>query len=121
MAEGASLFANGKRAPETPVPGSFVAIQRQWKTADRIDLDLPPRKRLEPIDPRHPNTVALLCGPIVLFAVGESLPAVTRWQLLAATKAAKHSWRVESAAAPLTLLPFTAISDEPYSSYLLFG
>ena len=118
-AEGASLFVNGKRAPETPVPGSFVAIGRQWKMADRIDLDLPLTKRLEPIDPRHPNTVALLCGPLVLFAVGETSPAVTRRQLLAATKLAKHRWRVESASAPLTLLPFTAIWDEPYSTYLL--
>jgi DUF1680 family protein len=118
-AEGASIFVNGKRAPETPVPGRFVAIQRQWKTADRIDLDLPLTKRLEPIGPRHPETVALLCGPIVLFAVGETLPALTRGQLLAATKLAKHSWRAESASAPLTLLPFTAIRDEPYSTYLL--
>jgi DUF1680 family protein len=118
-AEGAALFVNGKRAPEIPVPGRFVAIQRQWKAADRIDLDLPLTKRLEPIDPRHPHTVALLCGPIVLFAVGDAVPAVTRRQLLAATKSAKHSWRVESASRPLTLLPFTAISDEPYSAYLL--
>jgi uncharacterized protein len=120
-AEGASLFVNGKRAPETPVPGSFVAIQRQCKTADRIDLDLPLTKRLEPIHPRHPNTVGLLSGPIVLFAVGETSPVVTRRQLLAAMKLAKHSWRVESASAPLTLLPFTAIWDEPYSTYLFLS
>jgi hypothetical protein len=35
------------------------------------------------------------------------------------TIVAKHSWRVESASLPLTLLPFTAIWDEPYSTYLL--
>ena len=93
-----------------PAPMENVRLHRSGFTSQKT-----PRT----MDPRHPNTVALLCGPIVLFAVGESLPAVTRRQLLAATKAAKHSWRVELAAAPLTLLPFTAISDEPYSSYLL--
>jgi len=118
-AEGASLFLNGKRVPDAAVPGGFAAIERMWKTGDRIDLDLPLTKRLEPIDPRHPKTVALLSGPLVLFAIGETSPAVTRRQLLAATKLGNGSWRVESASGPLTLLPFTAISDEPYSTYLL--
>jgi uncharacterized protein len=118
-AEGASLFLNGKRVPEAAVPGSFAGIERMWRTGDRIDLDLPLTKRLEPLDPRHSNTVALLCGPLVLFAIGETSPAVTRRQLLAATKLGNGSWRAESASRPLTLLPFTAISDEPYSTYLL--
>jgi DUF1680 family protein len=118
-AEGASLSVNGKRVPETPVQGSFASVQRQWKTGDRVDLDLPLTRHLEPINPRHPDTVALLCGPLVLFAIGDTSPAVTRQQLLTATKQAKDGWRVETAAAPLTLLPFTAISDEPYSTYVL--
>jgi hypothetical protein len=80
---------------------------------------LPLTKRLEPIDPRHPNTVALLCGPLVLFAVTDSAPAVTRRQLLSARKLGEENWQVETAAAPLKMLPFTAISDEPYSAYLL--
>jgi DUF1680 family protein len=120
-ARGASLSVNGKRTPEAPAPGSFASVQRQWRTGDRVDLDLPLTKRLEPINPRHPDTVALLCGPLVLFAVGETSPAVTRHQLLSATKQARDSWRVETAAAPLTLRPFTGISDEPYSTYLLVG
>ena len=40
--------------------------------------------RLEPIDPEHPETVALMRGPLVLFAVTEQAPKVTGQQLLAA-------------------------------------
>jgi uncharacterized protein len=117
-AQGASLSVNEKRTAAAPAPGSFASVGRQWKTGDRVDLNLPLTKRLEPINPRHPDIVALLSGPLVLFAVGETPPQVTRQQLLSAAKQAKDRWKVRTTAAPLTLLPFTGISDEPYSTYL---
>jgi DUF1680 family protein len=118
-AEGASLSVNGKRVQDSPVPGGFAEVKRQWKTGDRIDLDLPLTRRLEPIDPRHPSAVALFSGPLVLFAVTDKSPVITRQQLLSAEKVGKQNWRAETAATPLRLLPFTAISDEQYSAYLL--
>jgi DUF1680 family protein len=118
-AEGASISVNGKRVREPVLPGSFVTVQRQWKTGDQIEVELPLTKRLEPIDPRHPKTVALVCGPLVLFAITEAQPAVTSKQLLSAKKVGAQKWQVETAAAPLTLLPFTSISDEQYSTYLV--
>jgi uncharacterized protein len=118
-AEGASISINGKRLPQAAVPGSFSAISRQWKTGDRVELDLPLGKRLEPIDPRHPKTVALLSGPLVLFAIADKPPVVTSQQLLAAKKVAEQQWQVETASVPMNLLPFTAISDEPYSTYVM--
>ena len=118
-AEGASISVNGKRAPDAAIPGSFAKVQRKWKTGDRVELELPLTKRLEPIDPRHPKTVALLCGPLVLFAIADATPVVTAPQLLAAKKVGKQDWQVETAAGPLKMLPFTAISDEQYSTYLV--
>jgi DUF1680 family protein len=117
-AEGASISVNGKRVPE-PVPGSFTNLQRTWRTGDHVEVDLPLAKRLERVDSRHPNTVALVGGPLVLFAITERSPKVTSQQLLAAKKVGQQSWQVETAAAPLTMLPFTAISDEQYSTYLV--
>jgi hypothetical protein len=73
--------------------------------------------RLESIDPQHPQTVALLCGPLVLFAICETAPSVTAQQLLAAKKSGQQSWTVETAAGPMTMLPFTAIADQQYSTY----
>ena len=120
-AEGASISVNGKRVLELVIPGSFATVRREWRTGDQIELDLPLAKRLQPIDPRHPKTVALLCGPLVLFAIVDTPPLVTSRQLLAAKKTGQQNWQVETAAAALNMLPFTAISNEQYSTYLLAG
>ena len=118
-AQGASISVNSKRVTQPAVPGSFSAISRQWKTGDRVELDLPLVKRLESIDPRHPKTVALLSGPLVLFAVTDKPPVVTGQQLLAAKKVAEQQWQADTASGPMNLLPFTAISDEQYSTYVV--
>jgi DUF1680 family protein len=112
---------NGKRVPGAVTPGSFATLHRQWKTGDQVELDLPLVKRLQSIDSSHPKTVALLCGPLVLFAITGTPPVVTGQQLLAAKKTGQQSWRVETAAGPLNMLPFTAIADEQYSTYLVAG
>jgi hypothetical protein len=117
-AEGATVSVNGDRLADEIRLGSFASVRRTWKTGDRLGLELPLARRLEPIDPRHPNTVALLSGPLVLFAITDSAPVVTRQQLLAATKTGERSWRVATSGAPLKMLPFTSISGESYSTYL---
>jgi hypothetical protein len=117
-ATGASISINGRREQTPPTPGSFAAIHRQWKTGDRIELDLPMTMRLEPVDPQHPQTVALLCGPLVLFAIGETQLSPTRSDLLAAQRVDKRSWRVSTANARIKMLPFTEIGEEQYSTYL---
>jgi len=118
-AEGSSVSVNGKREPASV--GSFVRVQRKWKDGDRIELELPLTARLEAIDGEHPETAALLVGPVVLFAVTDAQPAVTRAQLLAARKNGTQSWQVETADGAMKMLPFTAISDEQYSTYLRVG
>ena len=99
--------------------GTLATIRGRWKTGDRVEVDLKLALRLEAIDARHPNTVALLCGPLVLFAITEAAPAATRQQLLSAKKVGEEKWQVETATARLNLLPFTAISDEQYSTYVV--
>jgi DUF1680 family protein len=101
--------------------GSFARVQRQWKTGDRIEVELPMTARLEAIDPQHADTVALLVGPVVLFAVTDSEPKVTRAQLLAAKKNGAQSWQVETAGGAMKMLPFTAIGEEQYSTYVRVG
>jgi len=118
-AEGSSVSVNGKREPASAA--SFARVQRKWKNGDRIELELPLTARLEAIDGEHPETVALLVGPVVLFAVTDAQPAVTRAQLLAARKNGTQSWQVEMADGAMKMLPFTAISDEQYSTYLRVG
>ena len=94
-------------------------MRRGWEKGDHIELDLPMKLRLESIDSQLPQIVALLCGPLVLFAISESVPSVTKQQLLAAKKAGRQLWKVETAAGPLNMLPFTAIADQQYSTYMV--
>ena len=115
-AEGASVAVNGRR--EAVQSGTFMRVWRQWKTGDRVDLELPMKARLEAVDPRHADTVALLVGPVVLFAVTDADPRVTRAQLLAAKQNGTRSWQVETASGTLKMLPFTEIGEEPYTTYL---
>ncbi|HUL15669.1 MAG TPA: beta-L-arabinofuranosidase domain-containing protein [Terriglobales bacterium] len=116
-AEAASVSVNGKRVSSPVVPGSFVALDRKWKNGDRVELDLPLTTRLEPLDEQHPDLVALLCGPLVLFPVAPPVPKFTRAQLLAAKKSGSSRWQIETPSAPITLLPFTSIENEHYSTY----
>lgn len=119
-AEGASIAVNGRR--QDAVPGQFAPVRRTWKTGDRVELELPLKMRLEAIDARHPETVALLRGPLVLMAVkprlDSSQPPVTRAQLLAAERSSGREWQAQSSGAPMTLAPFSWLGDRPYTTYL---
>jgi len=114
----ASVWVNGKHQRLELDPGTFVALRRDWKGGDRIELHLPMTTRLEAIDPQHPAIVALMYGPLVLFPITSSAPSVTRAQLLAAKRSGSKSWQVPTAAAPLTLIPFTEIADQAYTTYV---
>jgi DUF1680 family protein len=115
-ARNASIAVNGKR--EAAQAGTFARIERTWKNGDRVEVELPLTARLEAIDPQHSDTVALLVGPLVLFAIGESQPAVTRAQLLAVKKMVPEVWHVPLENGVMKLMPFTAIDDQPYTTYL---
>ena len=117
-AEGASMLVNAKRISSPVVPGRFASVRRKWKNGDRVTLDLPMKMRLEAIDARHPDTVALLRGPVVLFPIAAGSRKVTRHQLLSATHIGASKWQVETASTLMTMLPFTDIENEQYSTYL---
>jgi DUF1680 family protein len=111
--EGAAILVNGKPVPALITAGSVSTVHRTWKNGDRIQLTLPMSLRLEAVDEQHPDLVALLYGPLVLFAITEEAPALTRAQLLAATRNGDE-WSVGS----LHLRSFPAIGEERYSTYL---
>ena len=121
-AEGASIFVNGKRQRDLAFPGQFAGVRSEWATGDRVELSLPLKMRLEAIDARHLDTVALLCGPIVLMAVKQAqdgpVPKVSRQQLLAAKRVSERQWEANSESGPVTLLPFTSLGSRPYTVYL---
>lgn len=102
----------------TTIDHGFVSLPRQWRDGDRLELGFNLPLRLEPVDPEHPNTVALVRGPLVLFALGDIPAAVSRRHLLAAESRPDASWRVQTASGAVQFRPFPSINEELYRTYL---
>jgi uncharacterized protein len=113
------VSVNGKRMEAEIVPGRFLALQRTWKNGDRVEFEIGMPLRLQAVDEQNPNTLALVRGPLALFAIGRVPPKTTREQLLAATAVSQSSddWRVQSDTDKFTLRPFAGIGSEPYRLY----
>jgi DUF1680 family protein len=115
-AEGATIAVNGKATPLEVTKG-FAVIRRTWNSGDVVELELPSKLRLEPIDSAHPKVVALVQGPLVLFAKTKDQPALTPKQVLAARRTGAE-WMVDSEKESVTLAPFTDIGEAEYTTYL---
>jgi DUF1680 family protein len=117
-AQSGSIRINGAPVAATLRTG-FAILERRWADGDRVELELDLTPRLEAIDAHHPNVVALVRGPLVLFAIGETQPAVKRDQLLSAVRLPNQTtWTANTGSGALLLRPFMYISDERYSTYL---
>jgi hypothetical protein len=84
-----------------------------------VEFEIGMPLRLQPVDAQNPQLVALIRGPIAMFATG-NLPAnFSRAQLLAASAAGASSedWIVQNDAGKVTFRPFAAIGDENYRLY----
>lgn len=116
-AEGARVAVNGRVVPLDVTKG-FAVVRRTWKSGDGLELELPSRLRLEAIDAVHPEVVALMRGPLVLFAKTEAQPRLTREQVLAARRSAVAEWVIDTDQGPLRMVPFTEVGDAAYTTYL---
>ena len=116
------LSVNGNRISEPVQTGTFAAIRRTWKDGDRIELELPMPLRLEPVDANHPRMVALLQGPLVLFAVADAQPTFDKNGLLQAkpTNNKAGDWTASAVdGSSVAMRPFMSIDKESYSTYVL--
>lgn len=116
--DGANILINGERVSK-PAQKGFVSLERRWRDGDRVELTFAMPMRVEAIDSRHPDTVALFRGPLILFAIGENAPKITRPQLMAGARVANEAaWRADAGSGTLLLKPFFEIEDEHYSTYV---
>jgi hypothetical protein len=142
-AEQPTLAINGTPHPITAERG-FTAITRLWHPEDTVTLTLPCTLRLGALPansgPDHANLVALLYGPIVLFAlhqaVNTTLPSpaalpyspppapqpapitLPRTVLLAARRTAAREWTVTTPTQAIRFVPFPDLADHPYTTYV---
>lgn len=143
---GADLRVNGKPVVVAEKPGSFITVEREWRTGDTIAYRLPMTLRVESM-PDSKKVVALLYGPILLAGdlgkdgltptvrYGPSAPPVGRMAMptvpglvgdagtLAASirpvPGAPLTFRTSGVGRPadVTLVPFSRASDIRYTAY----
>ena len=114
------ITVNGKKVEGDVLAGKFFALTRTWKDGDRLEYEIGMPLRLQAVDPQNPQIVALVRGPLALFAVGRVPSTISRGQLLAASAAAATSeeWVAQGDAGKVSFRPFSAIKDETYRLYL---
>ncbi len=109
---------NGKPTAAAPQPGTWFALDREWRSGDRVELTLDMPLRLVPLDAQHPDLVALVAGPLSLFTVLPAPERFTQQQLLSATRQpGLAAWTIASSAGPVQALPYTAIDTQSYRLY----
>ena len=113
------VSVNGKRVEGDLAPGKFFELTRTWNNGDRVEYEIDMPIHLQAVDAENPQIVALVRGPLALFAVGGLPPRFSQAQLLAASSASPSSgeWLVQGDSGKVAFRPFAAIADEPYRLY----
>jgi uncharacterized protein len=113
------ITVNGKPAEVTLQPGSWAEIDRTWKSGDRIEYSIDMPMRTVPLDPQHNNLMALMYGPVALFAIEPGSAKFGVKELLAAQRvsAASSDWQLQTASGVILMKPFAEITTEHYRLY----
>ena len=118
---GTTIRVNGRPVGVEARPGTWAKINRRWSDGDRIEMRFDMPLRLVALDAQHPNLVALVRGPAVLFAINPAINPgkVSREELLAARRVSQTSpdWIVSTAGGEVTMRPYPQIDRERYRLY----
>ncbi len=141
-AHGATAKINGRAIEAMASPGSYLAITREWRSGDKVELTLPMRLRVEAM-PDDGGLQAFLYGPLVLagdlgkeglteqLMIGPSGPRMRGTTVsvpeLRAASGDPASWirpadgplafRTTGQARDIALSPLNSIFDRRYSIY----
>jgi len=118
---GAQLSVNGKSVDTEVQPGRFAIIHRHWQNGDTVEIKLPFTLRPEPIDDKHPETVALMHGPLMLVALepGLEIPrqALESGSALRSLPGTTGSFEW-SAPRRVRFVPWYTVKEEVYTTYV---
>ncbi|HYS46549.1 MAG TPA: beta-L-arabinofuranosidase domain-containing protein [Rhizomicrobium sp.] len=105
------VTVNGQPVAAPITAGSFLHIQRRWQEGDRIALTMDMPLRVEAVDAQHPDRLAVVQGPLALFAVGDRFQAFQRRELTAVrqTSPGAPEWRVATSDGIQIFKPYFAI------------
>jgi uncharacterized protein len=120
LRSGAQISLNQKSISVPAEAGTFAAIRRVWRDRDTVQISLPFSFRLEAIDDQHPNTVALMRGPLVLVALDPQLTVASRDQAptFKPVPFAAQNFEMPGSSATIRFAPFYTVGDQGYTTYL---
>jgi DUF1680 family protein len=132
--DGFSAAVNGVPLTTLAAAGSYIDIERTWRTGDTISLRMPKRLRVESL-PDDPAVAALTWGPLVLAGdagAERTAPAlvarerpINEWLkpvagkpgVFRATGVAKDAGTPGASARDVELVPFYRLHRRPYAAY----
>jgi DUF1680 family protein len=123
LAGSAAITVNGKPYDTPAQPGTYATLHRTWRAGDRIRFTLPHSFRTEPIDELHPDTVALMRGPVQYVALNPlSDLNHDRLKLPAGLKqAGPQSFSENYAENQVIFVPLYQVRNETYTTYFSRG
>ena len=123
---GTNVRVNGR--PEVlGTRNGFAVVDRLWQNGDAVELELPMDLRLEALPSNgglmQLSTIALLYGPLALFAIREPTDVgpieVAETALLKAARTGPRTWTVRLPnGSSRQMVPFTEIGNREYSTYV---
>jgi hypothetical protein len=113
----AQLTVNGKAAGAKPERGQFATLKRRWRTGDVVELTLPFSFRTVPIEDRHPDTVAVMYGPVMLVAVDPPERIAGTFRQMQPVPGKPLEFDCQTAGGPVRMRPFYQVQREVYSTY----
>jgi len=75
--QGMTVAVNGRPEKSVAKPGSYVTVQREWRSGDTVLIRLPMSLRLETL-PGDASMVAVFYGPVLLAAISARTASRTR-------------------------------------------
>ena len=124
------ISVNGEEA-KFDVRKGFATVQRTWRAGDVVHVRLPMTLRLEALPaewapmgwgPMRLDTIALLRGPEVLFAIREPWESgnlsMKPESLLGAEQTGPREWTAHTATGPRILVPWSEIGSRMYTTYM---
>jgi uncharacterized protein len=112
-----SVRVNGRAAVVDTYRG-FAVVRRTWRSGDTMTVHLNQSFRTEGIDDLHPQTVALLRGPLVYVETNPQ-PAANRLAPLGALRpmGSDAAFSARHREEERTFTPFYSVRDETYTTY----
>ncbi len=120
LAAPATFRVNGA-AVQAQTKQGWAMVHRVWRDGDSVQLELPQDLHIEAIDDQHPETVALLRGPLVYVELNprvEQLPLIPL-DRIQNMPGARGLLAASSAGSSRVFAPLYFVQQESYTTYFL--